>query len=153
MKNLIMILVLTFISLQCTKNDFLTIKEMKNIVDKNNDKLGRFFIMGNPDSITSMYSENAVVAPNGDDFYVGLNQILNMYKSDSESKILKMRTETMNVTGNKEIIYETGKTYLTISLPDTVYDTHIKYCNVWKLQDDGSYKLDVDIWNRDKAKK
>ena len=153
MKNLIMILVLTFISLQCTKNDFLTIKEMKNIVDKNNDKLGKFFIMGNPDSITSMYSENAVVAPNGDDFYVGLNQILNMYKSDSESKILKMRTETMNVTGNKEIIYETGKTYLTISLPDTVYDTHIKYCNVWKLQDDGSYKLDVDIWNRDKAKK
>jgi len=154
MKKIIMFLILTLISLQCTQNKSLTKDEMKNIVDKNNDKLGKYFIMGNPDSIVSMYSENAVVAPNGDDFYVGLKQILAMNKADlKDANILKMRTETMNVNGNKEVIYEIGKTYLTISLPDTLYDTHIKYCNVWKLQDDGSYKLDVDIWNRDKANK
>ena len=154
MKKIIIFLILILISLRCTQNDTLTAKDMKTIVDRNNDKLGEFFILGNPDSIASMYSKNAVVSPNGDDFYVGFQQILDMNKIDTkEAKILKMRTETMHVNGNREVIYETGKTYLTISLQDTTYDTHIKYCNVWKLQKDGSYKLDVDIWNRDKVKK
>ena len=153
MKHILILFILVTISIQCTQKKVLTNEEMKNIVDKNNNKLGKYFLMGNPDSITSMYSENAVIAPNGDDFYIGLNQILDMYKADTTAKILQMRTETMKVEGNREVIYETGKTYLTISLPDTSYDTHIKYCNVWKLQKNGSYKLDVDIWNRDITKK
>lgn len=153
MKRNIVFLILALVSLQCSQNETLSTKEMRKIVDENNDRLGKYFIMGNPDSLTSMYTENAVIAPHGDDFFSGQDQILDMYKSDTQSaKILKMRTETMRVEGNKEVIYETGKTYLTIALSDTIYDTHVKYCNVWRLQNDGSYKLDVDIWNKDKNK-
>lgn len=150
-KKVILFLILVFVSLQCSQNESITIEQMEKIVNKNNDKLGRFFMMGNPDSLASMYTETAVIAPHGDDFYTGLNQILDMYKTDTKAaKILNMRTETMRVEGNKEVIYETGKTYVTISLQDSVYDTHVKFCNIWRLQSDGSYKLDVDIWNKDK---
>lgn len=151
MKNKLLIIIVAIISLQCSNKETLTQDEMRKIVNENNERLGKYFMLGNPDSLASMYNESAVVAPNGDDFYSGLNEILNMYKTDLQfSKILKMDTETISVNGNKEIIYETGKTYLTISLRDSVYKTHVKFCNIWLLQNDGSYKLDVDIWNQDR---
>ncbi len=144
---------LSLVLLSCGRNDQISKEEMKRIVDNNNDILGRYFINGNADSLTSMYTKTAVVAPNGDDFYNGNDQILEMYKNDLPGyKILKMETKTLRIEGDRNVIYETGKTYLTINVDDSVYNTHVKYCNVWRLQKDGTYKLDIDIWNRDKIK-
>ena len=150
MKKYIVLFILCLLSLQCSKNNWISTEEMRKIVDERNNKLGRFFIMGNADSLASMYTGSAVVAPHGDEFYSGSEEILSMYRKDfRDAKILQMRTETMRVEGNKEVIYETGKAYLTINFQDSTYDTHAKFCNIWRLQDDGTYKLDVDIWNRD----
>ncbi len=47
------------------------------------------------------------------------------------------------VRGNREIIYETGKGY-TLLADSTKWN--FNYVNVWRLQKDGSYKLEVDTY-------
>ena len=47
------------------------------------------------------------------------------------------------VRGNREIIYETGSGY-TILADSTKW--RFNYVNVWRLQKDGSYKLEIDTY-------
>jgi ketosteroid isomerase-like protein len=49
-----------------------------------------------------------------------------------------------DVRGNREIIYETGYGY-TLLADSTKWN--FNYVNVWRLQNDGTYKLDVDTFN------
>jgi hypothetical protein len=48
------------------------------------------------------------------------------------------------VAGTKEIIYETGTGYTLLA--DSSKWT-FNYVNVWRLQIDGSYKLEIDTYN------
>jgi ketosteroid isomerase-like protein len=48
------------------------------------------------------------------------------------------------VRGNREIIYETGQGFTLLS--DSTRWT-FNYINVWRLQKDGSYKLEIDTYN------
>lgn len=49
-----------------------------------------------------------------------------------------------DVRGNREIIYETGTGY-TLLADSTRWN--FNYVNVWRLQADGSYKLEIDTFN------
>jgi ketosteroid isomerase-like protein len=49
-----------------------------------------------------------------------------------------------DVRGNREIIYETGDGYTLLA--DSSKWT-FNYVNVWRLQKDGSYKLEIDTYN------
>ena len=49
-----------------------------------------------------------------------------------------------DVRGNREIIYETGQGYTLLA--DSTKWT-FNYVNVWRLQNDGSYKLEIDTYN------
>ncbi len=49
-----------------------------------------------------------------------------------------------DVRGNREIIYETGQGFTLLA--DSTKWT-FNYVNVWRLQKDGSYKLEIDTYN------
>ena len=49
-----------------------------------------------------------------------------------------------NVEGTSEIIYETGSGY-TLLADSTKWK--FNYVNVWRHQEDGSYKLEIDAYN------
>ena len=49
-----------------------------------------------------------------------------------------------DVRGNREIIYETGQGYTLLA--DSTKWT-FNYVNVWRLQNDGTYKLEIDTYN------
>jgi ketosteroid isomerase-like protein len=135
----------------CAKSEPpLTSEAMKEIVKKGNDQLGYFFIKGDADSLSLMYTEGAKLCPNGTDFVTGRPEIRDFWKEDMKStKTHEMRTETLTINGNKEVLYETGRTFLRMTYLDSTFNLSVKYCNVWALQPDGTYKLDVDIANRD----
>ncbi|MBL0745138.1 YybH family protein [Chryseolinea lacunae] len=137
---------------QCATKEF-SGEDLKRIAKKNNDALGRFFMTGNADSLALMYGEQATLCPNGDDFVKGRDNIRKFWADDMKTtKTLAMETETITVSGTREVIYETGRTHLNIQYGDTTFQTTVKYCNVWREQPDGTYRLEVDIWNRDKSK-
>jgi hypothetical protein len=49
-----------------------------------------------------------------------------------------------DVRGNREIIYETGDGY-TLLADSSKWK--FNYVNVWRLQKDGTYKLEIDTYN------
>ena len=125
--------------------------EMSGIVKAGNDRLGYLFKKGDADSLALMYTSEAKLSLNGYDFTMGRLAIQQLWKDDMiNSQVLEMNTQTITVDGTKELIYETGKTSLKLTYKDSVITTTVKYCNIWRLQSDGSYKLDVDFSNSDK---
>jgi ketosteroid isomerase-like protein len=127
--------------------------ELESIVKKNNAQLGHYFMTANADSLALFYGTDATLCPNGDDFVKGRDNIRQYWKEDMKtSKTLSMETETISIAGTPEVIYETGRTHLKILYNDSTFTTSVKYCNVWRHQPDGTYRLAVDIWNRDKSR-
>jgi ketosteroid isomerase-like protein len=123
--------------------------EIRKILHERNEKLGEYFKAGDATQLATMYSDSAKLCPNGGDLYIGRDAIKEFWrKAMNGAKLLEMTTETITVDGNVDIIYETGKTTSKTLYQDSVYVAKVKFANVWKKQADGSYLLDVDIWNK-----
>jgi ketosteroid isomerase-like protein len=146
----ILFLFLVSVVLACQQQT-LSKDEMKSIVNAGNDRLGYLFKKGDADSLALMYTSEAQLSLNGYDFATGRDAIHQLWKEDMiSSKVLEMNTQTLTVEGTKDVIYETGKTFLKLTYKDSTFTTSVKYCNIWRLQADGSYKLAVDFSNSDK---
>lgn len=125
--------------------------ELRSIVKRQNAILESCFKEGNAEKLASLYTDSAKLSPNGGDFVVGVTNIKKFWANDfKSSKLLEMTTDVLTTNGNKEIIYETGKTRTKVIDGDSTYTTTVKYINVWIMQKDGEYKLDIDFWNKDK---
>lgn len=123
--------------------------EMRQILHERNEKLGEYFKEGDVSKLVTMYSDSAKLCPNGaEKVYIGREQIQKFWTAASEgSKLVEMNTETLTVDGTWDVIYETGITTTKTLYKDSVYESTVKFANVWKRQADGNYLLDVDIWN------
>lgn len=153
MKNLLsffVVIIMLVLNSCSTDQKPLTKKELHQLVKEQNEKLGECFTTSNIDKLAEMYTDSAKLSPNGNDFVFGRANIKDFWAQDFEiSQVVSMKTEILTVDGNENLIYETGKTINKILYNDSVYTIAIKYINVWKKQEDGSYKLDVDFWNKD----
>lgn len=131
-----------------SRSSKLTREEMLRIVTANDEKFGVGFRTANATMIAELYTDNAKFCPPDDRAYQGKERI-HEYWRQSLKFIKDMSFTVHSVEGNDNIIYETGSTKTKISYNDSTYFTHEKYVNVWARQADGSFKLDVDIWNAD----
>ncbi|HEY9047922.1 MAG TPA: nuclear transport factor 2 family protein [Ohtaekwangia sp.] len=127
----------------------LSVEEMRAILHERNETLGKLFKEGNADKLVTMYTDSAKLCPNGAfEIYIGKKAIRKFWGDAMEgSELLDMKTETLSVDGSEGIIYETGRTTTRTKYQDSVYVSEVKFANVWKRQSDGTYLLDVDIWN------
>jgi ketosteroid isomerase-like protein len=121
---------------------------MEAIVHDNNTRLEKCYLAGDADILAEMYDDNAKLSPDGDNFYVGKQKIVAFWKENlAAAKITAMRTNTMSVSGNSEVLYETGITYSETLYKDSLYKNTVKFVNIWKRQPNKSWKLVVDFWN------
>jgi len=142
-----------FCSTACNNNNELTKEEMKKIVDSNNLLLKQYFQNQDIENLANLYSDSAKLSPNGGSFVRGRKNIKEFWSEDFKtSKVIDMQTNTLTVDGNSNIIYETGITTSKIMYNDSLYTPTVKFINVWVKQSDGNFLLDVDFWNKDKAK-
>jgi ketosteroid isomerase-like protein len=151
-QKLFFLIVLTVFLVSSCKNisQTMTNAEMKAIVEKQNELLGNCFTKGDVEKLAEMYTDSAKLSPNGSRFITGRDSIKTFWKEDfKSSKVLKMETLVLTINGDENYIYETGKAFSEILYNDSVYHARVKYINVWRKQPDGSYKLDVDFWNKD----
>jgi len=145
-----MVLTIFFIGSCKKSSQILTRAEMKAIVEKQNDILGNCFTKGDAEKLAEMYTDSAKLSPNGSGFITGRDSIKFFWEEDlKSSKVLKMKTLVLTINGDENYIYETGKAFSEILYNDSVYHARVKYINVWRKQANGSYKLDVDFWNKD----
>lgn len=148
MKFLVLTIVVAIGCCSC-KEEKLSAGKMREILHERNEKLGAFFKEGDAEKLASMYTDSAKLCPNSTyEIFVGKQAIKNFWnRSMKDSQLLDMQTETLTVDGSGDYIYETGRTKTRVKYQDSVYVTQVKFANVWKRQPDGSYLLDVDIWN------
>ena len=140
-------LLLTTTIVGCQKNS-LSENEMRKILNERNEALGRYFKAADADSLALMYADSAKLCPDGNDIVIGRDAIKKFWsQSMNGPQIVDMKTETVTVDGTRDVIYETGRTTLQLQSGDSVQTFRVKFANVWKLDKDGQYKLDVDIWN------
>jgi ketosteroid isomerase-like protein len=134
----------------CSSSE-MTESQMKEIVNGKNALLEESFLEQDTSQLKDIYAEDARLSPNGDDFYVGRDAIIKFWAKDFQSsKLVKMDTETQSVSGDREVIYETGITSIEFMADDTLRKSSVKFINVWRRQPDESYKLAIDFWNSPK---
>lgn len=62
------------------------------------------------------------------------------------AKFSKLNLKTDYVNGNKEYIYQMGLMDSEIIVYDSLYfDNSSKFFYLWKLQDDGSYRIAAEV--------
>lgn len=134
-------------SCQQTQHDsYLSKEEMLKIVKKNDDLFSEGVKTKNTKMLADIYSDSAQYVQPNRAILVGKDSI----RADWEQFIaLKEKPADLilnihDVRGNREIIYETGDGY-TLLADSSKWK--FNYVNVWRLQKDGLYKLEIDTFN------
>jgi ketosteroid isomerase-like protein len=120
--------------------------EMLKIVKDNDFKFSTGIRTKNALLLAEIYTDSAQYVQNHRRILMGKDSI----RKDWENFIaLKSNPVDLiliphEVRGDREIIYETGEGY-TLLADSSKWE--FNYVNVWRLQNDGSFKLDIDIYN------
>ena len=118
---------------------------MKNIVKKNDDLFSEGVKTKNALLLANIYTDSAQYVQPDRAILIGRDSI----KRDWEQFILlkekpvDLILNIHEVRGNREIIYETGDGF-TVLADSSKWK--FNYVNVWRLQRDGSYKLEIDTY-------
>lgn len=108
----------------------------------------------NADSVAGIYTSEARLAPPGEDYTTGKELIRDWYKGAFEYGLKDMKFSLSSFRSANGMWVESGKVEVTMKAmdADTTYTEHQKYVSVWIRQADGSYKIDLDMWNTDTEK-
>ncbi|MDA8015947.1 MAG: DUF4440 domain-containing protein [Thermoanaerobaculia bacterium] len=123
-------------------------EQVREVIKSNNERFSEGFRSGDARIIASNYAKDAILMQPGKDFRVGRDSILEFWRG-SMSVITDMKLTVHSLNGTRDVIYETGivDTWVRSDAGGLVV-VRDKYVNVWRLQNDGQYKIAVDIWNR-----
>lgn len=123
---------------------------MRNVVIKNNLVFNKGITEKNPVLISKIYTDSALYVQDNEKILIGTDQILEQWRKDIfELGLQNMILDPIRISGNREIIYESGlgKSLIKGANDKEPWLYTFKYVNVWVLQTDGSYKLDIDCYN------
>jgi len=149
MKNTLLILVIALLfSCKSNHSDNMKIskEEMLRIVKECDDQFRIGVQKRDSALITNMYSDSAQYIIPEREILVGKTEIGKEWAGFLKLKEqpIDLILNTKDVRGNREIIYETGQGYTLLA--DSA-KWPFNFVNVWRLQKDGSYKLEIDIYN------
>lgn len=144
MKNILLLSTVIFVLSQCQQKNQSSISkaEMLQLVKSLDYQFSVGVKTRDSAMLTNIYSDSAWYLAANREAFVGKTEI-----GKDMGELLKFNPIDIilnigNVDGNREVIYETGT-------GTTVYDSSkwdFNYVNVWRLQKDGSYKLEVDAY-------
>lgn len=101
--------------------------------------------------LKDLYDENAQYLPNNAKAHFGREDIVAYWAASMDFiEDIQLNMETLD--GNSELLYETGKGIAKVMDANGAFiEMAFKYVNVWKFQDDGSYRVVIDIFNNPAA--
>ena len=123
------------------------LEAIRSAIDQQNAKFMETVSAGDAVGLASLYTEDAVLLPPGSDFIMGKSAIQKFhtegFKMGEQTIVLK----TKSVNGTNDLIYETGRWEVTITMEDLADTTmHGSYLVIWKNVEE-VWKLHVDMWN------
>jgi uncharacterized protein (TIGR02246 family) len=121
--------------------------DTRSAIEAVNEKFMAALTRGDAAGVTALYTADARLLPPNLEMMRGTEAIQSFWQGGIDMGIKEARLETVEVQARDNVAYEIGKYTLTIQPAggEAITDTG-KYLVIWKQQD-GSWKLHVDIWN------
>lgn len=143
------VLFVAILALACSNKPTPSLDSAKAKVLAQNEKLHQVVATKNVNLLKEVYDEKAYFLAPGLGPITGRDSIIAMW-SDGLENIVKMHSEPIEINGTEDILYEVGIVTNTIKTgtKDSVVVYKAKYNNVWKRNNNGEYRLVVDIWNK-----
>jgi len=100
--------------------------------------------------LRGVVTEDAVIMPPNESARAGVDEIVKWATSGPGLKELTTAFDEIDGSGN--VAYVRGTYSVVAAINDsTDFEGQGKFLEVWRKQDDGSWKLSRDIWNSNKA--
>ncbi len=124
-------------------------ENVRNLIASANQNFMHAFSQADAAGLAALYTEDAKVLPPGSSMMTGKEAIQSFLQSAMDMGIKEAKLETIEVESQGNLAYEIGRFAFSGEQQDgeSILMTG-KYVVVWKNQD-GSWKLHVDIWNTD----
>jgi ketosteroid isomerase-like protein len=157
MRKYILALLSLIILVSCTKNEkqeeeVFNPETVKAQIIQNGKKWGEALRTQDAAIISDLYDENAHYLADNENAINGKQKITDYWKQ-SFGTLGDLGLNMESLEGTKEILYETGTGWVTVNIENKIDTFRYKYCNVWKLQADSTYKVVIDTFNDLPAKK
>jgi uncharacterized protein (TIGR02246 family) len=121
--------------------------EAKPAIDKGNAQWIEAWEKSNPEMVAALFTDNAVMLSQGGKVFKGRQQILERQKEAMESvtRPIKVSVVTVKIWLDGDTAYETGKYKYEYAEKGKPITEAGRYVTMWKRQDDGSWKLSMDM--------
>lgn len=123
--------------------------ELLKIVQGLGDKMEKLVVAKDLDAIVDMYGDDARYLPDAEQIFTGKAAIKGYWEKTFAMDIKGFQMTTTSVGGTRDFIHETGLGASKLNYNGQIVEFKFKFVNVWQRMADGSYKLIVDIYNRD----
>lgn len=120
---------------------------VRELITAQNEKIHEVVRTKNISILDEIYAEDAYFMAPGYEPVKGREGIKQMWQK-SLTRMTGMHSTTLEITGTGELVFEVGIVESYIQLNDSTSFTYrAKYNNVWQKDEEGIYRLKVDIWN------
>lgn len=144
------LVVVSFAFFGCTpqQGEQLDLEQVRMAIEEANSKWVEAFNQGDAASVAALYTDDATLMPPNSEMIQGRQGVQEFWNGAMKMGLKDVSLTTVDVNGSGNIVYEIGKYAISIETEgqELMRDSG-KYIVVWKKQEDGSWKLQADIWN------
>jgi uncharacterized protein (TIGR02246 family) len=121
--------------------------EAKRAIDKGNAEWIEAWEKGDPERIAAIFTDDAIMLSQGGRVFKGRQEILERQKAAMQSvtRPVKVSVITVRIWLDGDAAYETGKYKYEYTEKGKPVTEEGRYVTMWKRQDDGSWKLSMDM--------
>ena len=121
--------------------------EAKRGIDKGNAEWIEAWEKGDPERIAAIFTDDGIMLSQGGKVFKGRQEILERQKAAMQSVTppVKVSVITVKIWLDGDTAYETGKYKYEYAEKGKPITEEGRYVTMWKRQDDGSWKLSMDM--------
>ena len=124
-------------------------ENIRGLIESANQKFMDAFGRADAAGIAALYTDNPKLLPPGSPMMTGKEAVQSFWQGAMDMGIKEASLETLEVESQGNLASEIGRFMLTVQPQGSELSTMTgKYVVVWKNQD-GTWKIHVDIWNTD----
>ena len=147
-KSLLIFFFLLISAFLLNANDW---SQVRKAIEEMNKKMSTAMVAEDVETISSLYTKDAISLPGYKPELKGIKNIIGDYKNDLASgfKYLAVDFKTTDFYGSGDLAFDIGEWNITFKLPNQTESMNDKgkYVVVWQKQSGGAWKIKTETWN------
>ncbi|MFC2083926.1 YybH family protein [Bacteroidota bacterium] len=150
MKRIVYLIIFSsiFIFNSCTNHLLIKENESKILLETDIEFSKTSMKLNAAEAFKLFLAEDAIQLPHNNFPILGREEIYESMKSESQSFKLEWEPQKAEVSMSGDLGWTWGYYKLSYSIDNETKHSYGKYLNVWKKQDDGSWKVVADLGNQ-----